>query len=248
MRLATDAAAGEAVVSVVNEPPPRRTAGGYARRRRPRPRQPGRTGPPGRRPAARAAGRRRVRRHRPTAAHRRRRGHAAGRPTGARPGPSRRPAQHARRDLGADRRRGRAPGPELRLHVLHHVPVGTRRRRVRRAAHRRAAVHRGTTPAGQPGGDDRIRAAVPADPPGADECRLYRTTTLEFSPVYRLCFTDGRLSHKDSDRVRIAVMTRHRIRHHVTTDSPLEVTMSVLDTFAPRRPGRRRHRRQPRTG
>ena len=46
--------------------------------------------------------------------------------------------------------------------------------------------------------DNRIRQAMPADPPGAGECRLYRTTTLEFSPVYRLCFTDGRLSHKDT--------------------------------------------------
>ena len=38
---------------------------------------------------------------------------------------------------------------------------------------------------------------MPADPPGADECRFYRTTTLELSPAYRLCFTDGRLTHKD---------------------------------------------------
>jgi hypothetical protein len=35
------------------------------------------------------------------------------------------------------------------------------------------------------------------DPPGTDECRLYRTGARTPSPAYRLCFTDGRLSHKD---------------------------------------------------
>jgi signal transduction histidine kinase len=41
----------------------------------------------------------------------------------------------------------------------------------------------------------------PADPPGTDECRVYRASLDEPSPAYRLCFTDGRLSHKDKDTV-----------------------------------------------
>jgi len=45
--------------------------------------------------------------------------------------------------------------------------------------------------------DNRLSANAPADPAGVDECRFYRTTTLSLSPAYRLCFTDGRLSHKD---------------------------------------------------
>ncbi|AZM47580.1 sensor histidine kinase [Streptomyces sp. WAC 06738] len=40
-------------------------------------------------------------------------------------------------------------------------------------------------------------AAAPADPPGTDDCVLYRTTPFTLDPSYRLCFTDGRLSHKD---------------------------------------------------
>ncbi|WP_326797360.1 histidine kinase [Streptomyces sp. NBC_01808] len=40
-------------------------------------------------------------------------------------------------------------------------------------------------------------AAAPADPPGTDDCVLYRTAPLTLDPSYRLCFTDGRLSHKD---------------------------------------------------
>jgi signal transduction histidine kinase len=38
---------------------------------------------------------------------------------------------------------------------------------------------------------------APADPPGAHECRFYRSTVQSMAPAYRLCFTDGRLSHKD---------------------------------------------------
>ncbi|WP_181789066.1 sensor histidine kinase, partial [Streptomyces phytophilus] len=39
--------------------------------------------------------------------------------------------------------------------------------------------------------------AAPADPPGTDDCLIYRTTPFTLDPSYRLCFTDGRLSHKD---------------------------------------------------
>jgi signal transduction histidine kinase len=38
----------------------------------------------------------------------------------------------------------------------------------------------------------------PADPTSADECRYYRARREPSSPAYRLCFTDGRLSHKDT--------------------------------------------------
>jgi hypothetical protein len=38
---------------------------------------------------------------------------------------------------------------------------------------------------------------APEDPPGTDQCRFYRTVARSLSPAYRLCFTDGRLSHKD---------------------------------------------------
>ncbi|WP_420000665.1 hypothetical protein [Streptomyces boninensis] len=37
---------------------------------------------------------------------------------------------------------------------------------------------------------------VPQDPAGTDECRFYRTSAWSMDPVYRLCFTDGRLTHK----------------------------------------------------
>ncbi|MFJ3501214.1 sensor histidine kinase [Streptomyces sp. NPDC090135] len=37
---------------------------------------------------------------------------------------------------------------------------------------------------------------APAEPPGTDECRYYRTTLLAAVPVYRLCFTAGRLADK----------------------------------------------------
>ncbi|WP_407560176.1 sensor histidine kinase [Streptomyces sp. 184] len=40
-------------------------------------------------------------------------------------------------------------------------------------------------------------AAAPADPPGTDDCLIYRTTPFTLDPSYRLCFTDDRLSHKD---------------------------------------------------
>jgi signal transduction histidine kinase len=39
---------------------------------------------------------------------------------------------------------------------------------------------------------------APRDPLGTDECRFYRTVAGSLSPAYRLCFTDGRLSHKDA--------------------------------------------------
>ncbi|MFF1508840.1 sensor histidine kinase [Streptomyces sp. NPDC058326] len=37
---------------------------------------------------------------------------------------------------------------------------------------------------------------VPAEPPGMDECRYYRSTLLAAIPVYRLCFVDGHLADK----------------------------------------------------
>ncbi|GAA3390720.1 hypothetical protein [Streptomyces roseoviridis] len=37
---------------------------------------------------------------------------------------------------------------------------------------------------------------VPAEPPGMDECAYYRSTMLAAIPVYRLCYTDGRLADK----------------------------------------------------
>ncbi|GAA2104766.1 histidine kinase [Streptomyces albiaxialis] len=46
--------------------------------------------------------------------------------------------------------------------------------------------------------DDETRPfGAPEDPPDTDECRYYRTETFDNSPVYRLCFTAGHLSHKD---------------------------------------------------
>ncbi|WP_326807811.1 histidine kinase [Streptomyces sp. NBC_01775] len=45
--------------------------------------------------------------------------------------------------------------------------------------------------------DDEAPPGAPADPADTDECRFYRTATFTNSPLYRLCFTDGRLSHKD---------------------------------------------------
>ncbi|MFI8854766.1 sensor histidine kinase [Streptomyces sp. NPDC053499] len=38
---------------------------------------------------------------------------------------------------------------------------------------------------------------APPDPGHTNECRFYRTGTFSDSPLYRLCFADGRLSHKD---------------------------------------------------
>ncbi|MFF0559067.1 sensor histidine kinase [Streptomyces sp. NPDC004266] len=37
---------------------------------------------------------------------------------------------------------------------------------------------------------------APAEPPGMDECRYYRSTLLAAIPVYRLCFVDGHLADK----------------------------------------------------
>ncbi|MET9676614.1 histidine kinase [Streptomyces sp. NPDC006482] len=37
---------------------------------------------------------------------------------------------------------------------------------------------------------------APAEPPGMDECRYYRSTLLSAVPVYRLCFVDGHLADK----------------------------------------------------
>ncbi|MEV1246482.1 histidine kinase [Nonomuraea sp. NPDC049750] len=51
-------------------------------------------------------------------------------------------------------------------------------------------------PAYQVDAGGRPRGA-PADPRGADECRFYRIRANSPSPAYRLCFTGGRLSHKD---------------------------------------------------
>ncbi|WP_370414977.1 sensor histidine kinase [Streptomyces fradiae] len=38
---------------------------------------------------------------------------------------------------------------------------------------------------------------LPPEPSSADECRYYRSTVFAAVPVYRLCFTDGRLVSKD---------------------------------------------------
>lgn len=38
--------------------------------------------------------------------------------------------------------------------------------------------------------------AVPAEPPGMDECLYYRSTLLAAIPVYRLCYADGHLANK----------------------------------------------------
>jgi signal transduction histidine kinase len=53
-------------------------------------------------------------------------------------------------------------------------------------------------PAFQVGGGTGRPDGTPADPPNADECRFYNTDPDLRSPAYRLCFTDGRLSHKDT--------------------------------------------------
>ncbi|MFE9334357.1 histidine kinase [Streptomyces sp. NPDC006925] len=46
--------------------------------------------------------------------------------------------------------------------------------------------------------DEETRpSGVPPDPADTDECRFYRTATFADSPLYRLCFRDGRLSTKD---------------------------------------------------
>ncbi|WP_431984334.1 sensor histidine kinase [Streptomyces qinglanensis] len=46
--------------------------------------------------------------------------------------------------------------------------------------------------------DEETRpSGVPPDPAGSDACRFYRTATFADSPLYRLCFRDGRLSAKD---------------------------------------------------
>ncbi|MEX0169450.1 two-component sensor histidine kinase [Streptomyces sp. LMG1-1-1.1] len=39
-------------------------------------------------------------------------------------------------------------------------------------------------------------ARAPAEPPGRDECRYYRSAMLAAIPVYRLCFVDGHLADK----------------------------------------------------
>ncbi len=45
--------------------------------------------------------------------------------------------------------------------------------------------------------DGQRPEGAPEDPPGTDECRIYRTTALALSPAYRLCFSQSVLSHKD---------------------------------------------------
>ncbi|MBO8189535.1 sensor histidine kinase [Streptomyces spirodelae] len=40
-------------------------------------------------------------------------------------------------------------------------------------------------------------SGAPPDPDHTNECRFYRTGTFSNSPLYRLCFADGRLAHKD---------------------------------------------------
>ncbi len=45
--------------------------------------------------------------------------------------------------------------------------------------------------------DDRNPEGAPKDPAGVSRCRFYRVTAETRSPAYRLCFTDGRLTHKD---------------------------------------------------
>ncbi|MFE0650592.1 sensor histidine kinase [Streptomyces sp. NPDC059534] len=43
---------------------------------------------------------------------------------------------------------------------------------------------------------DSAPRRAPAEPPGMDECRYYRSTMLAAIPVYRLCFVDGNLAEK----------------------------------------------------
>jgi hypothetical protein len=45
--------------------------------------------------------------------------------------------------------------------------------------------------------NDHRPQGAPPDPPGTDECRIYRTTAFSVTPAYRICFTQGTLSHKD---------------------------------------------------
>ncbi|WP_327354538.1 hypothetical protein [Streptomyces sp. NBC_01304] len=45
--------------------------------------------------------------------------------------------------------------------------------------------------------DGHLAGRAPANPRGADSCRSYRTDPHDFTPAYRLCFTAGRLTHKD---------------------------------------------------
>ena len=51
-------------------------------------------------------------------------------------------------------------------------------------------------PAHEANGGERP-AGAPADPRGTDDCRFYRTDERSSSPAYRLCFSGGRLVHKD---------------------------------------------------
>ncbi|MER5961280.1 histidine kinase [Streptomyces sp. NPDC002057] len=43
---------------------------------------------------------------------------------------------------------------------------------------------------------DAAPQVAPAEPPGMDECRYYRSAMLAAIPVYRLCFVDGHLADK----------------------------------------------------
>ncbi|MFI8321899.1 sensor histidine kinase [Streptomyces sp. NPDC085529] len=44
---------------------------------------------------------------------------------------------------------------------------------------------------------ERLPAGLPPEPGGVDECRYYRATVFAERPVYRLCFTGGRLVARD---------------------------------------------------
>ncbi len=57
-------------------------------------------------------------------------------------------------------------------------------------------------PAFQVGGGTGRPDGTPADPAATDECRFYNIDPDLRSPAYRLCFTGGRLSHKDTVYLR----------------------------------------------
>ncbi|MFD8010516.1 sensor histidine kinase [Streptomyces sp. NPDC058955] len=44
---------------------------------------------------------------------------------------------------------------------------------------------------------ERLPAGLPPEPAGVDECRYYQATVFAERPVYRLCFTAGRLVSRD---------------------------------------------------
>ncbi len=194
VRLSTDAAAGEAVVAVAN-------AAGLAPRdggRGLRAGRPRRARPAGRRAAAGGARRRRLRGDRPAAADRRSRDRAPRLQARAGRGPPPGPAQHDRRDLGAGRGLGRPAGADLRLRPLRDRTLRAGPRGLRRNCASASASRLWSH------GCRQARRTAASDPPARPPTRRARTiagstgpATQSPSPAYRLCFSDGRLVHKD---------------------------------------------------